>query len=309
MIKKYFIGVMVLVTALFFSSFFGCAKTKAIVNKIIPKSVAKKVRSTPNLKKRVMIIPIIEHAGLGEGGDELVTSTFLNFLTKSPRILIHESHEEGGSSSKKKLTGLGHVTPGLKLIKKAEDLGMHAIVTGIVNPIETNTKKSGIWPFRKYYKIYEVSVIINVMDVMSQTLMLTQLESEKESVPSNKIEMLNEKELIIEFAREVLPGILKRQASAVSKKLSEFPWTGKVLAVDDDTIKINAGVDVGLRPDVYFSVFARGDSISSGRGKVFGLLGEKIGEIKVISVENDHSLAIPTEGGPFSAGQIIKMGS
>jgi hypothetical protein len=68
-------------------------------------------------------------------------------------------------------------------------------------------------------------------------------------------------------------------------------------------------LDVGLRPDVYFSVFARGDSISSGQGKVFGLLGEKVGEIKVISVENDHSLAIPTEGGPFSAGQIIKMDS
>lgn len=309
MMKRYLISksVILLFTALFLSSLSSCAKTKAVFKKMVPKSVVKKMRPTPDLKKRVMVMPIIEHAGLGDEAGGLINSTFLGTLKKSSHMLIHESAEGMVSFSKKKLTGLGVVVPDHKLIKKADDLGMHAIITGIVNPIETNTKKSGIWPFRKYHKTYEISAVINVIDVMSHTLLLTQLESEKESVPSEEVERRNEKDLILGFVRDLLPGILKRQASVVSKTVSKLPWTGKVLAVENEYIKINGGKDVGLRTGVYFSVHNRGETISSGRGKVLGLLGDKTGEVKVIDIKDDFSIAVTVVGGPFKAGQIVKM--
>ena len=305
--KRYLMSVILLVMALFLSSLSSCTKTKAVFKKMVPKSVVKKMRPTPDLKKRVMVMPLIEHAGLGEEAGAFVTSTFLGVLKKSSHILIYESEKGTVASSKKKLTGLGVVVPDHKLIKKADDLGMHAIITGIVNPVETNTKKAGIWPFRKYHKTYEISAVINVIDVMSQTLLLTQLESEKESVSSKEIERTNEKGLILELVRDLLPGILKRQASVVSKTVSKLPWTGKVLAAEDEHIKINGGKDVGLRTGVYFSVHNRGEAISSGGGKVLGLLGDKTGEVKVIAVEEDHSVAVTVVGGPFKKGQIVKM--
>ena len=35
-------------------------------------------------------------------------------------------------------------------------------------------------------------------------------------------------------------------------KVSDEPWTGKVLAVDGDTIMINAGKEVGLKDEAVF---------------------------------------------------------
>ena len=143
---------------------------------------------------------------------------------------------------------------------------------------------------------------------MSKTLLLSNLESEEEwGSLEDKVKSQDKKQLVDELLQEHMPRILKRQASAVLKKLLKDPWTGQILAVDNDTIKITAGKDIGLRPDQHFTVFARGESISSEGGQSFSLLGERIGEIRVTSIMEDQSLAVAVEQGPFSPGQAIRM--
>ncbi len=307
--RQYLVGISFIILLLLLIPFSGCTKTKSAFQKVLPESMTKKKRpSNPDLKKRVMVLPFIDLAGLGPERESKITGEFLAALRKSRDLLLFESPKGVVSPSKNKLCKLGIVKPEHELLKKAEDLGMNAIIAGVVNPIQSANRKTGIWFLSKSNKIYEISVVINVFDIMSKTLVLNNLESEEEWASlGDKAKIQDEKQIVDELLRKNMTRILDRQASAVSKTLSNDPWTGIILAVEKNTIKTTAGKDIGLRPDQHFTVFARGESISSEGGQSYSLLGERIGEIRVTSIMEDHSLAVPVEQGPFSPGQPIRM--
>jgi hypothetical protein len=307
--RQYLIGISFVILLLLLIPFSGCTKTKSVFQKVLPESMTKKKKSSnPELKKRVMVLPFVDLAGLGQAREKKIMDDVLTVLSKSPDLLICEAPEDVNLPAKDKLCTLGIVKPENEFLEKAEDLGMNAIITGVVNPIQSAKKKSGVWFLSKSKKMYEISVVINVFDIMTKTLLINNLESEKELVSLDKIpNAQDEKQIMDELLQKHLSDILERQAEAVTKELSKDPWTGKILSVEKDTIKITAGKDIGLRPDQHFTVFARGESISSEGGQSYSLLGERIGEIRVTSIVEDHSLAVPVEKGPFLPGQIIRI--
>jgi hypothetical protein len=307
--RQYFVGIPFVLLLLLLVPFSGCTKTKSVFQKVLPESMTKNKRpSNPELKKRVMVLPFIDLARLGPEREAKITGEFFAALRKSRDLLLFEPPEGVVSPSKSKLCELGIVKPENELLEKAEDLGMNAIITGVVNPIQSANRKTGIWFLSKPSKVYEISVVINVFDIMSKTLLLNNLESEEERASlGKKPEIQDNKQITEELLQKNMPHILDRQASAVSKILSNDPWTGKILSVEKDNIKITAGKDIGLLPDQHFTVFARGESISSEGGQSYSLSGERIGEIRVTSIMENHSLAVPVEKGPFSPDQVIRM--
>jgi len=307
--RQYIFGISFVILLLMLIPFSGCTKTKSVFQKVLPASMTKNKRPAhPDLKKRVMVLPFMDLAKLGPEGEAKITGEFLANLKKSQDFLLFEPPEGTVLPSESKFCKLGIIKPQKELLEKAEDLGMNAIIAGVVNPIQSADKKTGIWFLSKPTKMYEISVVINVFDIMSKTLLLNNLESEEVEVPlGEKAKTQNEKQIIETLIQENIPDILERQASAVSKRLSDDPWTGKILTVDKDTIKITAGKDIGVHPDQHFTVFARGETISSEGGQSHSLLGERIGEIRVTSIMEDHSLAVPVEKGSFSPGQAIRM--
>jgi hypothetical protein len=96
-------------------------------------------------------------------------------------------------------------------------------------------------------------------------------------------------------------------AEIVARELHRQPWTGSILAVENNAIMINAGKEVGLDPGKLFEVFAPGKPIPSGSQRTIFLLGEKIGMIKVNSVMEAHALAEPVSGGPFEPKQFVRF--
>ena len=252
-----------------------------------------------------MFLPFIDHMGLGPTEAIQITSSFLELLRKSHNILLYEPPEGISWQLSSKSPEFG-IVPHPELFEKAEDLGVYALITGVLNPIEADTLKTGIWPLRKWRTVYEISMVINVADVTSKTLLLSRLESEEISFTSEESQYLKKQDVFDQILLKALPRILKREASAVEKKLAEMPWTGKILAADKDTVKINAGKNLGLRPGSRFEVFERGESITGWEGKRLDMVGKKIGEIKVTSVMEEYSLAVPLKEGAFLPGQIVK---
>lgn len=307
--RQYLIGISFIILLLLLIPFSGCTKTKSVFQKVLPESMTKKKKpSNPDLKKRVMILPFVDLAGLGPTREKKIMDDFLAVLSESPDLLICEAPEKGNLPAKDKLCKLGIVKPENEFLKKAEDLGMNAIVTGVVNPTQSANRKTGIWFLSKSKKMYEISVVINVFDIMTKTLLINNLESEEELVSLDKNpDAQDEKKIMDELLQKHLSDILERQAEAVTKELSKDPWTGKILSVEKDAIKTTAGKDIGLRPNQHFTVFARGESISSEGGQSYSILGERIGEIKVTSIMESQSLAVPVGKGPFLPGQVIRM--
>jgi len=295
-----------LVPLMILTVIYSCSGTKNLVDKITPEVVKKRILPRkPDVKKRVMILPLMDRANIGPDWAARTTATFNELLSKSPYLLIYQApdsitFEKGGRPPE-----YGHV-PQPQLVKKVEDLDMNALITGTIAPIEITTKKTFIWPYPRIRKIYEVTVNMNVVDVRSGTLYLTNKESVKKAFHPYDVEDMEEKKIINQVFEEALPRIMKKHASVIAKALAKEPWSGKILSIEDNTIMINAGSEVGVRPGHLFEVFAKGESIVSREGKAVDTLGEKIGEIKVTSIMEKHSMAAPVTEGSYMAGQIIR---
>jgi hypothetical protein len=188
----------------------GCGKAKPPARDIKPQS--------SGANKRVMVLPFIDNSGLGKGTAAQATAGFVDLLGKSRHVTLQDPPKgmvlpDDASSPK-----YGIVTPP-QLIKKAESLGLDALITGVVDPVAGVTKRRGIWPFRFTRRIYDVSAMICVVHVPSRTVLLTGLEMEKTSLPFEK--HVDEKALARQALSEALPDVLENLASAASKSLAK----------------------------------------------------------------------------------------
>ncbi|MCG2775937.1 MAG: hypothetical protein L6406_09700 [Desulfobacterales bacterium] len=295
--KQYFILLSSFFLSLLFFALSGCSTTKSVVDKIVP--------GAPDLKKRVMIAPLVDQAEFGRERTAQIAANFVELLKESPHLLLFQDPQGIPSGTGSKSPEFGIVIPP-ELVKRAQDLGMNALIIGVLNPLEATTRKTGIWPFRDMSRIIEISMTVNIVDTTSGCLYLTELDSEEMDFLIDELPGRDENEVIDQIIEAKMPRILKHQSAAVIKSLVKKPWTGKILAVENGMIRINGGKDVGVRPDQLFTVFARGESITCRAGRSFDILGKKIGEIKTTSIMEKHSLAVPVAEGSFLAGQTIR---
>ena len=295
--KHYFFLLHFLILSILLVPLLSCSTTRSVVEKITP--------HRSSLKKRLMVAPLIDQAGLGPERTARIAADFVELLKKSPHILAFQTDKDISQGTDTKSPEFGIVVPP-ELVKTARDSGMNALVIMVLSPLEATSRKTGIWPFRDMSRIVEISLLVNMVDTTSGCLYSTRLESEEMAFFIDELPGRDENEVIDQIIGEKMPHILKRQSSAVIKNLMKQSWKGKILSVDNGTIKISGGKDVGVRPDQVFTVFAMGETIVCKSGRSFDLLGKRIGKIKATSVMEKHSLAVPLAKGSFMAGQVIK---
>lgn len=285
----------------------GCGTTVALSKKVLPDVVASKVLpGQPVLKKRIMVLPFVDQAQLGPETTKTLSRKFYTLLKESPHLILYEPPDGVFSSMAMRSPQYGIVTSS-KLVDFAEKQGMNAIVVGVLNPVEIITRNTGWWPFDKWRKIYVVSVSVNVIDTVSKTLFLTRMESEDFTIDLEEADQMDPEAFIHECLTDALPDLIEETVSAIKVELDRQPWTGRILAVEEGTIMINAGRDVGVAVGQHFEVFSSGKAIASGSGRRVHLLGETEGEIETATVLETHALADRVAGGPFTAKQFVRV--
>jgi hypothetical protein len=304
--KQHSCNTLVLLLSLLLILSTGCSTTQSILRKITPRSLAQKILPGSGLKKRVMVLPLVDQGGFDQDQVSLATTEFIQFLKESSQLLLSRVPETMSSDIGVRSSRFGIVTHPL-LIKRAGELGINAFIAGVFSPIDISTGKRGIWPFRDLCKIYLISMSVNVVDITSGTILLTKVASADFSVPLEEAKGGDDKKFISENSKEIIAKIIKIQGSAIVESLSEEPWMGRILTVSNGNIRINAGKDVGLHPGQIFEVFSPGEPIRSGTGAFIAALGKKAGEIKVSSVTEREAFAVSIGGKQFSSGQIIRF--
>ena len=294
----------------------GCSTTKTVYNKFIP--------NKGGLKKRVLVLPLIDQAGLEESKVKEIQDMFLEDLRKDDHFLIQEASMPPSSdhdSSPSQFDIL--VNPALA--KWAETKGVNVLITATLHPIDVNSEKKGFWPILIVQQKLELSMVVNALDLSNGTLFMTNLEGTKLKMEKQKqgeegfevlqIEGENKEEKEddpLSHVREkkikkALTDMVEDQADAILEVLREEPWSGKILSVEGKKLIINAGRDVGLIMGSLFEVFGEGESIQSVNGRTYNLLGPKLGEIKVVRIMDDQASAVPWVGEGFKAGQTIRV--
>ncbi len=283
----------------------GCGTTKTLYRKV-SKTVA---LNKPGLKKRVLVLPIMDQLGLQERKVEELTATFVEFLGHDDALLVQLSTEGLPLDTQLQSPRYGIIMDP-DLAKRAEEMYMNVVVTAVISPAEIRHKKTGIWPFRGTKAEFEISMVVNALDVTNGTLFVTHLESELvRAQEAGDLLVLEGKEpRIDEAARDkALSKILRNQASAVADALSDHPWSGRILSADQEGVMISAGEDIGLKAESVFEVFARGEPIRSASGRSLFLLGPKVGEIKTVEIMESYAAAVPLGDARINAGQVIRI--
>ena len=283
----------------------GCATTQRLYSSVVP--------DRSGLKKRILVLPILDQAALGEDRIKDIESILVSALTKDGNVVMVAPANPGASSDKTKLPRHGIVIDPDQA-KKADQMGMNVLITAFISPVDFSSRKWGIWPFRKVKHEAEISMVINAFDVITGTLFLSHIESRKIKAEVDFDEgeqegQASKPEVDEKVAGKALNQIVQDQASAVSKALRGQPWSGRILSAGAEGVMVSAGKDVGLSAGTLFEVFGTGEPIRSSEGTFLIPLGIKVGEVKVKEVMESKALAEPLNNGLFSPGQVIRVKS
>ncbi len=300
----------------------GCGTVRSVVQVVTPGG-----GGATELRKRVLILPILDRQGLGEETVETMTARFAEMLERDPNLVVYRNEGPLPRGIEARSPKFGIVIDP-DLAQKAEEMGMNVLVTCVLNRYEIIDHGAGlwpvnkipVWPFSKKNLELEVSMVVNALDITNGTLFLTHMESRRLDIPD---EEMNEDDLFVQERearteeellravpeqayQESFGKILEAQAEVVAESLEDKTWSGRVLSAAPERIMINAGKDVGLTEGSVFEVFGRGGTIQSVSGRSVYLLGDKVGEIRTVKVMDRYSTAVPVSGEGFRAGQVIR---
>lgn len=277
----------------------GCGTTKSVYKKAWSKK--------GDLKKRVLVLPILDQAGVGDEKIIQLTATLVELLQKDATLLVQPGTMPSPSRQRVRSPEFGVVIDPA-LIAIADQMDVNVLLAGVLNPYEMRVKRSGWWPFRWIKREQEVSLLLNAYDTIDGTIIISHLEARKIKVPKDNPEGEGEKTRIDEERlQEELSDMLKDHASTMIEELGDHPWRGKIISVEVDNIVVNAGEDMGLTNGSVFEVFGEGEGVRSLTGRHLYLSGPKVGEIKTVQVMASRASAVPVTGGPFKPGQVIKL--
>ena len=101
-----------------------------------------------------------------------------------------------------------------------------------------------------------------------------------------------------------MPSLLRNEAKSVAKILEDDIWKGRIMEVykNSGKIKINAGKDVGIKKGMLLKVCAWGKKIKPPSAPPFYCLGKDIGKIKIVSVKDHYSIAVPLNKADYKIG-------
>jgi hypothetical protein len=281
----------------------GCSTATSIYGKV------PLIGSRSDLKKRVLLMPIVNQSGLDEERVEEMNADLIQRLTTEEDLVLTIGKAQPNPTLAIRRSPLYGVVINQGLTKMADEMGMNVLVATVLNPVEVYTKKTGFWFFKGVKREIEISIVVNAIDVVNGTLFLSNLESKR-------VKILPEEDLInYEPARALAPEeldkimsrLFKAQTSAITDTLRAHPWMGKILSVQGDKAIINAGADVGIKEGMVFDVFGNGEPIKSYSGRTYFLRGAKEGEIEVEDLSEDRAQVVLLEGGrSMTAGQVIR---
>lgn len=277
----------------------GCGTIGSLYNTVMP-------RDEDKIKKRVWVVPFLDQAGVGEKITAQTAADLEGLLEKTGRFLVIKGMKTTPSSHIV-LTPESVFMVNPALIKSADVMGIDVLVVGALSSFETNSRAEGIWPFRKTKLKVDISVLVNAVDVINGSFLLSHLENVERDASSSDEGEERKSTLKRTTLNEALSEIIENQAKVITKELRAHPWRSRVTSVDAEGLLVDGGRDIGLENGSVFEVYGIGGSIQSSDGRNLPLLGDKVGEIEVVKVLDASVEATPLSGGPFEEGQVVQV--
>jgi hypothetical protein len=186
-------------------------------------------------------------------------------------------------------------------------LGLNAIVTGSLDDIGMLDELRGmIW--KDTHHLIQILVSIEVYDTESGSKILDESFSRKVEIEELDYELMrSEGKMILPDLNETLTDLLAEIGESVCWAIEDKPWSGFVIAVDDETVTISSGSAAGLTPGDEFDVFDTSRVLEGVSGQRFIVRGQKVGEIKITEIESGKARAAIIINRGIKSGSSVRI--
>jgi len=101
---------------------------------------------------------------------------------------------------------------------------------------------------------------------------------------------------------------INQSVAAITSRLENVPWQGRIVKAEGDKIFINAGANFGVRVGDRFTCYKPGQAmIDPDTGLNLGSKDTKYGQIEVVEVSEKFSVCKPAGGTGFADKDVIKI--
>lgn len=279
-------------------------------------------------------INLLNKAAADRGGAKTVGAGAAKMLetslVKSGNFDVYTRQELDKVMKEQALGQTGAVTP-QSAAKVGQLIGVNAIVIGAVT--EFGEKKSGTQVSGQTmrtltsqsdnlgvkllgagglgYSKAEARVVIDVQMIDTNTgrIILAESSEGTESSMGVSIAGISSGSSIDDTqVGKALRKSIHKLVNAVSKQMSQVPWSGRIVKADGRNIIVNAGLTANIQPGSTFRIYKRGEELKDpSSGESLGYEETLIGEAMATEILEKMTKAVAKSGVGFSAGDVVRL--
>ncbi len=246
--------------------------------------------------------------GIGEAAADILGT----ILQKTGRFIVIPQQDIESIMQQQHMGATGAVNPDTAA-KMGEILGLNAIVTGAVTAYSEAEEGSDYLVVKSKKQIARVTVDYRIVDTTTGVqLMADSGAGIYEKSQTKALGMGGKAGYDPDLRDGALRDALTKAMVNMQKQLGKRKWQGRIAQVEGRDLYINAGEKSGLQVGTKLDVFRAGKAIIDPVTKVKkGTTETKIGQALVtrndLGDDADLSIATPSSGTGFSAGDIVKI--
>ena len=248
--------------------------------------------------------------GIGEAAADILGT----ILQKTDRFIVIPQQDLDSVLAQQRMGATGVVNPDTAA-KMGEVMGLNAIVTGAVTAYSEAEEGTDFIVGKSKKQIARVTVDYRIVDTTTGVqLMADSGAGIYEKKVTTVLGAGGKASYDPDLRDGALRDALNKAMVNMMKSLGRRKWNGRVAQVDGTSLYINAGQKSGLNVGDKIDVFRPGkDIIDPVTKQKLGTTENKIGQAIIqqndLGDQADLSIATPTSGMGFKAGDIVKLSS
>jgi hypothetical protein len=216
------------------------------------------------------------------------TGSLLSILKKPPRL-------ETGIIDNYSLAVLGR------------QLGLNAIATGSLEDIRLLDELRGVWITKDTHHLLQVFIRVEVCDTRTATKLLDETFKRQIEIDDIEYQIIRDSdEIKLPQLNETLNKLLTDVGDSICDTIKDQPWTGYITKIQDGKFVIPSGTRTGLKLGDILEVYDSSRIIEGIGGQRFFTPGLKIGEIEIVAITENQTIAKLVDGKEIATGSSVR---
>ena len=186
-------------------------------------------------------------------------------------------------------------------------LGLNAIATGSLEDIRLMDELRGVWITKDTHHLVQVFIRVEVCDTRTATKLLDETFERQIEIDDIEYQIIQQSdEIELPRLNETLNKLLTDVGDSICDTIKDQPWTGYITKIEDGKFVIPSGSRTGLKLGDILEVYDSSRIIEGIGGQRFFTPGLKIGEIEIVAVTENQTVAKLVDGKEIATGSTVR---